>query len=566
MFLPSTERDLSECNKKRCSQLELYRIMAEQQNIGLLIGRRSTFRPMNSVMEVFIELYGQKLFLPQKKENWQVEFQPGTEQSRHFELTRIQLSDGRVLIIVVDITSNILQGETTRNLLKEARHNATHDQLTTLANRAYLLKYAKQTFLEVRRELNRAAVFVLDIDKFKSINDTLGHDAGDAALHWVAERLQQICRDSDFIARLGGDEFCVIQRNVKTLADVTCLAEKLVEGLCDTISSMQREISISSSIGVALFPNDGTEIKTLLQHADKALYESKKAGRNCFRMYSKQLNKQVVENAAIVTNLYTAFTNREFQLRYQPVYTIDGKEIQGVEAFTRWLPSTLSWSRCLLNEGEETGIRCGKFLHLIERMKLSSNLFKWGVETACRDLAQWRELPGCSKFTLSLNCSLRQLEECDVLAVIEKNMETYKLERNAILLEISEEIFSNQHPKIQKTLKRLRHSNINLVLDGFTCSKNTPLLLRQWQPDKVKINMNCVCGEEKVSYQKQLITDLVTIARFLSSAPICAGQVESTEQLSTLKQSGCAVAQGYFFNKSMHAEKITDLLHRECCS
>ncbi len=549
------------CDKEKCQHLELYRIMAEEQEIGLMIGEKGEYRSLNPVMDLFIAQCSKKLFLPCDQKNWVVEFQPDTGQSRHFSLSLVDLMDGKKLVIVIEITDNVLQKERTQKLVEEARRNANHDYLTGLANRSYLFEAATQILLEATRDLSRIAVFALDIDKFKSINDTFGHNLGDDVLRRFAKSLKQLCRNSDFIARLGGDEFCIIQRNVKVLDDVTSLAEKLVQGLQDTMPAPQGEIELSSSIGIALFPGDGANIETLLQHADQALYDAKEAGRNCFRIYSKKLNQQALKKAAMITNLYSAFDKKEFYLRYQPTYNIDNGCIKGVEAFVRWRPGT-PWSKRLLTEKDNTDIRCDVFLHLMERMGRSSTLFEWTVRTACENLAQWRKLPGHKDLTISLNCSMHQFKSTHISRVIEENLHTHNLPYNAIFLEIHEDIFNSEEPYIQKTLKDLRSLGTTLVLDGFTWSKVSPLL-RQWQPDCVKLNMKNFLKEHSDAVNNQeTIADLISIAKHLSGAPIHAGYIESKEQLSVLIENGCKIVQGHLFSRSMNAKTVTDFLRQ----
>lgn len=555
--LPSQEAD------QGWSLLELYRLVIERQNIGLMIGRKSEFHPLNQTMEVLLELFGRDLFLPKDAESWQVEFQPGTEQCRHFNLSRIDLGENAELIIVCDVTNNFLQVQSADRLLKEARHNATHDQLTGLANRAYLLEYAQQTLLEGKRTLERFAIFVLDLDEFKWINDQWGHNIGDQALCWVAQRLQSLCRDSDFIARQGGDEFCIIQRNVKTLVNVTSFADKLVHGLCDNFTTTKGTISTSVSIGVAVYPGDGAEVETLLHHADKALYDSKEAGRNCFRLYSRAENLQVVKEAALKTSLYAAFDKNEFQLRYQPIYEMGCGKIIGVEAFARYIPSQSPWSPLLRSDQDENkSIRSGAFLHLMERMGKGKRLFRWLARVACEDLAKWRKFPEYNKLTVSLNCSLRQLKESNILSILNENLASQKLPQDSIVIELKEDVFVSEEPNVLESLELLRASDITVVLDGLFCSDTTPLLLRKWKPDRVKLDMSRLTNKYDSMDDQEFIADLVKVARQLSGAPVHAGRVETSTQLTALEHSGCEVAQGYLFSKSLDAATITRLLSK----
>ncbi len=559
--MPITDNhpERAEYEGEQSRQLEFYRIMTEQRDIGLMIGGDSGYHSLNPVMDRFIEQCGKKLFLPGNEKNWQVEFQADTAQRRHFDLSLTSLSNGDNLIVAVEVTNTVQQKRYSSRLLKEAHQSANYDQLTGLANRAHLFQTARQILLEAKRDLARIAVFALDIDKFKLINDTFGHDTGDKVLRQVAKRLKQLCRSSDFIARLGGDEFCIIQRNVRVLDDVTSLAKKLVNELHDKIPTPTGEISLSSSVGIALFPGDGAEMETLLLHADKALYEAKKAGRNRFHMYSKKLNQQAIQKAAMITGLYSAFDKHEFHLRYQPAYEIDSGQITGMEVFVHWQPAKTPWSIHLRETGDNRDIHCEAFLPLLEQMGRGSTLFEWITQTVCEDLAQWRQLPGHENLTISINCSQHQLKTSDVTGIIEEKLYDNNLPPSAILLEIEEKIFTEKDKKIQAALKRLRSSGITLVLDGFGCSTATPLLLREWQPDCVKINMKCL-RQNEVADGPQLIADLVTMARHMSGGPIHAGCVELSEQLTALSDSGCKVAQGTLFCQTMNAIDATHFL------
>lgn len=562
MLSPNNYPRKTECLDKKCSRLELYHLMTEQHDIGLMVGTKGEYRSLNPVMDGFIEQCGKAIFLPEEEKSQQVEFVSDTGKIRHFDLSVTHLSNGENLLVVVEVTNAVEQKQHSNRLLEEARHNANYDQLTGLANRTCLLQTARQTILESKRDLSRMAVFALDVDNFKSINDTFGHDTGDKVLSHFASQLKQFCRDSDFIARLGGDEFCIIQRNVRLLDDVTALAKKLVEGLQQSFAIPHGNILLTSSIGIALFPGDGADIETLLLHADKALYEAKKAGRNCFRIYSKKLNQQAIQKAALITGLYSAFSRDEFHLCYQPSFTIDSGQIKGAEAFIRWRPQKTPWARHLQGKGD-MDIHCETFLPLLEKMGKGATIFEWVTQTACSDLDRWRQIEGYQHLTLSLNCSLQQLKSGLVKETIEKNLDLHQLPHNAIFLEISEEIFNQQDEKIQTTLEDLRSSEITLVLEGFGCSEASPLLLRQWRPDCVKLNIKDLGKKDETFSSPQLLADLVTMARHLSGVPIHAGCVEQKEQLASLDKSGCKIAQGTLLSREMTAEEIVSFLQKK---
>lgn len=540
---------------------DLYRLALEEEGIGLMTYSGSKWQPLNRYMEALIECHGYGLFAPKETERWRVQSQTGNESPRFFNLSQRFLSKDSCLIIVSDVTEHAEKVHSIEQLLEEERHNATHDFLTGLANRSYLIEYGKQILLEAHRNLERIAVFVLDLDHFKWINDQLGHDTGDQALQWVSKRLQELCRESDFIARLGGDEFCIIQRNVKVLSDVTGLAEKLVKGLCDEMTSPGGTIPTSASIGVAVYPGDGADLNTLLHLADKALYDAKESGRNCFRLYSKEQNIQIMREAVLKTSLYSAFDKNEFQVNYQPIYGVVDPTIIGFEAFLRWLPSKRPVPEILKPYLEDIkGVRADIFFHIMEKMGYGRNLFKWMVDKVCNDLAAWRMTPGHAELTLSINCSLNQIEKIDVFSLLDEALTSLGLPEDSIVLEMREDVFASQDEQVQKKLQLLRSSNIKVLLDGFISSETNLLQLRKWKPDCIKLDMTGLTRVHDTQDDHYLVTDLVTIIKQLTGVPLHAGRVESAEQFSLLRESGCEVAQGYFFSESMDGASVEDLL------
>jgi diguanylate cyclase (GGDEF)-like protein len=465
--------------------------------------------------------------------------------SRHeFGTHHYELTDGRVIASVYSPTSTggwvATFEDITERRKAEARilHMARHDALTDLPNRALFLEEVEQA---LARGENIAILFV-DLDRFKTVNDTLGHPIGDSLLRAVTSRLQGAVRRSDLVARLGGDEFAVIQFDSDP-ANAGELASRLIDRLSQPFNIMGNHVVVGASIGIAIAPKDGQEPDQLLRNSDMALYRAKSGGRGNYNFFEPEMDAEVQARHALEMDLREALKGNEFELYYQPIVEIDGGKIVGCEALTRWRHPR----RGLIYPDE--------FIPLSEEIGLIVPLGDWVLRQACRDAAAW---PG--KQTVAVNLSAVQFrtssQALDVAAVLRES----GLNPRRLVLEITESVLLQNDSVVLETLHQIRELGVKISMDDFGTGYSSLSYLRKFPFDKIKIDRSFIRELDKKSDCRAIICAVTRLASSLGMTTIAEG-VETVKQLEILKEEGCHQVQGYLFSTPVSASEIVKMLH-----
>ncbi|WP_428485230.1 putative bifunctional diguanylate cyclase/phosphodiesterase [Rhodopila sp.] len=420
-------------------------------------------------------------------------------------------------------------------------HMARHDPLTGLPNRLLFSERMQQTLARARRG-DGIAVLCLDLDRFKTVNDTLGHAAGDALLRAVTERLRQCTRETDLVVRFGGDEFVIVQEKASQPTDATALARRLVEMLGQAFDIDQQEVVIGVSIGIAL-SMDGLETPdALLKRADLALYRAKDDGRGTFRFFEREMDAAMQARRTLEIDLRKALAEEQFELYYQPLVQTGG--IAGFEALLRWHHPT----RGLVSPAE--------FIPVAEEIGLIGVIGAWVMSRACIDAAGW---PGALKVAVNLSPAqfrTRSLAEDAAHALSTSGLAATRLE-----LEITESVLIQDEAAVLDSLHALRAMGIRIAMDDFGTGYSSLSYLRRFPFDKIKIDQSFVKGIEDQEDSRTIVRAVIGLGRSLGIAVNAEG-VETAEQLAALRAEGCGEIQGYLFSKPKPVQEIADLLLR----
>ncbi|PLX94201.1 MAG: hypothetical protein C0619_03355 [Desulfuromonas sp.] len=424
---------------------------------------------------------------------------------------------------------------------------AYYDALTSLPNRALLQDRLNQVLAQAGRDGRQAGIMFLDLDRFKRINDTLGHVVGDQLLKIVAARLSQCIRKTDTVARLGGDEFVILLSSVNRIQDVTTIARKVLEVLSDPVNLNGQEVFGSGSIGIALYPIDGTDESTLLRNADTAMYVAKERGRNTYQFYSEEMNMQAVERLTLETHLRRAFKLNEFTLFYQPQLDLETGRMTGMEALLRW------------NHPERGMISPATFIPLAEESGLIVPLGEWVLRTACAQAKAWQD-EGFPVMRLGVNLSARQFQQPDLVAKVEEILLETGLAADCLELELTESAIMESPTEAILTLTDLRVRGVHLAIDDFGTGYSSLSYLKNFPIDRIKIAQDFVRDIPKDLDDAAIVEAVIAMARSLRLRVIAEG-VETMEQMEFLKVRSCNEMQGYYFSKPLPPEELTKMMN-----
>jgi diguanylate cyclase (GGDEF)-like protein/PAS domain S-box-containing protein len=418
-----------------------------------------------------------------------------------------------------------------KRIEEQVRHQAEHDALTGLPNRILLLDRLHQALATWRRQGSRCAVMFLDLDKFKAINDTHGHQAGDIVLREVALHVRACVRQVDTISRLGGDEFVVLLADIKGADQAACVAVAVTQAVALPIDIGGQEVTLSASIGIALCPDDGAEVDTLLHHADVAMYHAKQNGRGSFQFFSPAMNAHVIERVELENRLRQALDGNEFMLQYQPEIEVATGRVTSVEALLRWRHP----QRGLLLPHE--------FLPVAEDSGLIVPIGEWVLRAACRRARAWRH--GGSTATVAVNLSDVQLAHDGLLPAIDAALESAGLPPDALELEIAEDALSRGEPAFRATALALRARGVRLSIDRFGTGLSSLEALRRFPLTKLKIDRSYVGDVVHDPVHAAMVPAIIAVARSLQLRVVGEG-VETAEQLDFLRRHGCDDYQGFY--------------------
>ncbi len=424
------------------------------------------------------------------------------------------------------------------------RHLAQHDSLTGLPNRNLFEQRLEEQIHICKDQDKQLAVLFLDLDRFKHINDSLGHHEGDILLKSIAERLRLAISGESTIARIGGDEFVIMLPNISSHLEVETVITGIQEALQPTLNIGLHELRISCSTGIALCPDDGVTPQTLIQHADIAMYRAKAQGRNRFQFYNHQLDQEQLERAELENALFHALKQQEFELHYQPQVNIKTGRIDGVEALIRW------------NRPDHGMVSPGAFIPLAEECGLIADIGDWVLEQACSQMHQWQQAG--IKLQVSVNLSALQLDDPDFCEHVSDCLERFGLEADQLELELTESILMKHVDQTTDLLQTLDQMGVHLSIDDFGTGYSSLSYLKRFPLDKLKIDQSFV---REISVDKDdavICRTIISMAENLN-LKVTAEGVETPEQLALLAEFGCHQYQGYLFSKPLPAKELQAL-------
>lgn len=469
---------------------------------------------------------------------------PGSEGTRWREW---QLDDGRIVEIVVsrraDGSCVALHEDVTEQRQAQERISflARHDLLTGLPNRGVLREELERALASNRRG-ESLALFCLDLDRFKPVNDTYGHAAGDELLRQVAQRLRECVRETDVVARLGGDEFSVVQRGAVQPEGSTWLAHRLIDVLTRPFDVDGHVVHIGTSVGVAMAPSDGEDSETLLRHADLALYRAKSEGRGQLSYFEPDMNERVDARRGLENAMREALAARQFELAYQPRYAIDAQRLMGVEALLRW------------NHPQRGAISPGEFVPLAEETGLIVPIGRLVLERACRDALAWP-----AHTTVAVNVSAVQFARDTLVADVTHALAESGLPARRLELEITESTMVKDPTRVLGALHTLRDRGVRIAMDDFGTGFSSLSHLRSFPFDHLKIDRSFVRDVVERADLQAIVRGIATLAQGMGMQTTAEG-VETAEQLATVRALGCDAIQGFLLGRPAPAAHIGRLM------
>lgn len=425
---------------------------------------------------------------------------------------------------------------------KRSRHAARHDALSGLPNRAHFADNLARVLQELATDTSgmRAIVAYIDVDRFKDVNDTLGHSAGDALIKQVAHRLQANVRSGDFIARYGGDEFAILWLSSDPRAP-SILAERISRAFLNTIDIDGQSLAITTSIGIAVAPDNGTTVEDVMRHADIALYEAKNAGRNCAITFSEDMAQDVQERRAIELDLQTALAEDQFELAYQPIIASRTGAITGIEALLRWQHPARGF------------VSPGVFIPIAEQCGLMPQL---GERVLARAMQDWHGWP---HLEVSVNLSPAQFRQSDIAGLLERLAAKHAADPRHFVLEITEGVLMDAGERTRQILDAIRAMGFRMALDDFGTGYSSLAYLCNFRFDKIKIDRSFVSGLSRSQSFQTIVQAVISLGKGFGMTVVAEG-VETESEVATMVRFGCSEMQGYYFARPMPREKLLELL------
>jgi diguanylate cyclase (GGDEF)-like protein/PAS domain S-box-containing protein len=454
-------------------------------------------------------------------------------------ITAIKNDQGKI-INCLGIFSDI----SARKISEEKIHFlAYHDNLTSLPNRLLIRDRMEQARAYADREKHKLALLFLDLDNFKTINDSLGHKCGDALLILVAERLGECLRETDLISRQGGDEFLIVLSELKDSEVVTRICEKILARLLDPFFIEGNELTTSASIGVSMYPDDGVDFDTLLRQADTAMYRAKDGGRNTWRFFDEKMNQDAVEHLHIRNGLRRALENNEFVLHYQPQINLHSGKVVGAEALIRW------------KHPENGLIPPIRFIPIAEESGLIVPIGSWVIHEACRQAVRWQQ-DGLPPLVIAVNMSTVQFKRGEVEKTVVSALEESGLDPTLLELELTESILIRDTENVLATIRRLKLLGVKLSIDDFGTGYSSLSYLKRFAVDRLKIDQSFIRSMATSPEDTAIVRAIIHMAEGLNLKTIAEG-VEDEALLEFLSDYRCDEVQGYFFAKPMPSDEFT---------
>ena len=451
---------------------------------------------------------------------------------------------------VVGSYSDITAQRNTELELKKQKdvlaHQAHHDALTGLPNRVLFNDRLEQSLEKAKRNETKVALLFIDLDHFKEINDSLGHETGDKILKVVTQRLEETIREEDTLARLGGDEFTVVIEDLQQGQDASLLARKILKVLATPIVIEDNMLYVSSSIGISLYPDDGGSSVNLLKYADSAMYKAKDEGRNNFQFYSAEMTELAFERVVMETSLREALKHEDFIVYYQPQVNGLENKIIGMEALVRWKHNTMGL------------VSPAKFIPIAESTGLIVEIDRFVMKTAMTQVAKWYE-DGINPGVLAMNLSIKQLQRKDFIDVFESLIKETGCKPEWLELELTEGQIMNNPEESIKILNQINDIGVELAIDDFGTGYSSLSYLKKLPINKLKIDQSFVRGLPSDEEDSAIVKSVISLAKNMNLRVIAEG-VETKEQKDFMLENGCDNIQGYFYAKPMPSDELKTLL------
>ena len=425
-------------------------------------------------------------------------------------------------------------------------HQATHDALTGLPNRTLLKDRLDVAFSHAKRSGNKVALLFIDLDNFKKVNDSLGHAHGDHLLRECAKRLKKILREEDTIARMGGDEFLIMMENIHSTEEVVHLSQRITQQMSESFSIDGDDIVVTSSIGIALHPQDGTDPDTLIRNADMAMYRAKQSGKNSYQLFTSSMHQEVRHKLSLENSLRKAIENNEMEVYYQPKIETGTQRVYGLEALVRWVKP----------DGQI--ISPAEFIPLAENVGLIHPLGEQVLEKACNFTRKLKR-EGYN-LQISVNLSLNQFQQSRLAENVLSTISKAKIDPQSLELEITESAIMKDIEKTINQLNDLSEAGVSLSVDDFGTGYSSLSYLKELPLDVLKIDQSFIRGLPESAEDMKIVTAIQSLAKSFEMKTVAEG-VETLEQYRQLKSLGCDAIQGFLFSKPIPEAKVTDFLN-----
>lgn len=463
------------------------------------------------------------------------------------EIRHVDVYSGPLIIRGKTYLYSIVHDVSERNEAEQKiLHQAHYDALTNIPNRFLSLDRLSQLLRQAQRYQEQLAVMFIDLDDFKKVNDSLGHETGDKLLVEASKRFISVMRNQDTVGRLGGDEFIVLVKSLKDASDARVIAQNLMQQLQTPFLIDGHELLISASIGIAIYPSDGEDSSTLLRHSDIAMYRAKEKGRNNYSFFTKSMNQQVSYRLKLEGKMHGALQREEFSIMYQPQIDVASGSIIGAEALLRWNNQQL---------GQVSPV---DFIPVAEQSGMIIDIGEYVIEESLKYLASIPKVGG-KPFRMAVNISPRQLRNTNLVQFISDTIERYNVKPESLELEITEGVLMVGSRYVNDVLYSLSEFGIALSMDDFGTGYSSMSYLRQYPFDLLKIDRNFVSGISENKADKELVIATIAMAKALGLKVVAEG-VETHEQYHILNDLDCDYAQGYLFGKPMTPEALIDIV------
>ncbi|CCQ73765.1 EAL domain-containing protein [Magnetospira sp. QH-2] len=488
------------------------------------------------------ELYAQMLESIESKDHWEGEIwnkrKTGERYAQRLAISTIHSEEGEIhqyAVLVSDITQRKQDEE-------RIRYQANYDALTGLPNRSSFLQSLNQALLLGKRQERKVILMFIDLDGFKLVNDTLGHELGDLLLTQAAARLLDCVRTSDTVARLGGDEFTICLTEICDEYDAPIVAQRVIDSLSQAFILKGQEAFVSASIGITTFPDDAENATDLLKHADAAMYRAKEKGKDNFQYFTADMNEEVKERLFMKNGLSNALERQEFVLYYQPKMGLETDGLTGVEALMRW-------------KHPEIGlVPPGRFIPVLEETGLVVDVGVWILQEACRQHVAWIE-QGLPPIRVAVNLSARQLRDTALIGIFEQVLKDAGIGPESMEIEITESMLMSDHGPVIKVLGALHEMGLHVAMDDFGTGYSSLSYLKKFPIDTIKIDRSFVADIAVDKDDAEIIRTIINMAQSLRRRVVAEG-VEDAEQLQILRDYKCHEVQGYFFSPPMPAAEM----------